>query len=154
MRQREWPKSRLDLISIDYLVELPVTARKNIHTLVINDHLSKFIQVYPVKDRTASSAAKCVLDYCLKYGIPWRLSLEIWNSLVSNRDPAFESELFQILMKELGVSKIRTTGYNPRSNGLTEQSNAIVKDYLTAYVNRESSRRSDWDTWIRELSFA
>ena len=86
------------------------------------------------------------LGYCLKYGIPWRL--------FSDRDPAFESELFQILMKELGVSKIRTTGYNPRSNGLTEQSNAIVKDYLTAYVNRESSRRSDWDTWTRELSFA
>ena len=54
-------KEALDLISIDYLVELPVTARKNIHMLVINDHFSKFIQVYPVKDRTASSAAKCVL---------------------------------------------------------------------------------------------
>eukprot|EP00112_Aurelia_sp_Birch-Aquarium-sp1_P015743 Seg3512.1 transcript_id=Seg3512.1/GoldUCD/mRNA.D3Y31 product="Retrovirus-related Pol polyprotein from transposon 412" pseudo=true protein_id=Seg3512.1/GoldUCD/D3Y31 len=146
MGQREWPKRPLDLVSIDYLVELPVTARRNIHMLVINDHFSKFIQVYPVKDGTAPTAAKCVLDYCLKFGFPWRL--------FSDRDPAFESELFQILMKELGVSKIRTTGYNPRSNGLTEQSNAIVKDYLTAYVNGKSSSRPDWDTWTRELAFA
>ena len=32
------------------------------------------------------------------------------------RDPAFESELFQLLMKMLGVKKLRTTGYyNPRA---------------------------------------
>eukprot|EP00795_Rhopilema_esculentum_P015819 gene15819-7129_t len=69
-------------------------------------------------------------------------------------DPAFESELFQTWMKKRGLSKVRTTGYNPRSNGLTEQSNVIVKDYLTANVNGKSNNRRDWDTWTRELAFA
>ena len=143
---REWPKRPLDLISIDYLVELPVTAKGNRHILVINDHFSKFIQVYAVKDRTALTASKYVLDYCLKFGFPLRL--------FSDRDPAYESELFQLLMQALGVSKIRTTGYNPRSNGLTEQSNAIVKDYLTAYVENADNVRPEWDCWTRELAFA
>ena len=58
------------------------------------------------------------------------------------------------LLKELGISKVRTTGYNPRSNGLTEQSNSIVKDYLTAYVHGNSTHRCGRDTWARELAFA
>ena len=51
------------------------------------------------------------------------------------------------------MSKVPTTGNNPRSNGLTEQSNAIVKDYLTAYVNGKNNNRQDWETWTRELAF-
>ena len=48
MGQREWPKRPLDLISIDYLVELPITARRNIHLLVSNDHFSKFSRKFRV----------------------------------------------------------------------------------------------------------
>ena len=35
---RVWPSKPLDLISIDFLVDLPKTARGNVHILVINDH--------------------------------------------------------------------------------------------------------------------
>ena len=146
MGVREWPEHPLDLVSIDYLVELPVTARSNKHIMIINDHFSKFIQAYAVKDRTALTASKCVLDYCLKFGIPLRL--------FSDRDPAFEATLFQELMKALGVKKLRTTGYNPRSNGLTEQSNSMVKDYLLAYLEESDSDRPEWDCWLRELAYA
>ncbi len=141
---REWPERPLDLISIDYLVELPITARKNKHIMVINDHFSKFIQCYAVKDRTALTASKCVLDYCSKFGFPSRL--------FSDRDPTFKSTLFQELMKTLGVQKLRTTGYNPRSNGLTEQSNAIVKNYFTAFL--QDTDRPKWDCWLMELAYA
>ena len=82
------------LVSIDLLVELLVTARINRHILCINDHFMKFIQIYPVLDRTAETAAKCVFDFFLKFGI----SLKFY----SERDPTFEAELFQILMGLLG----------------------------------------------------
>lgn len=143
---REWPNKPLELISIDYLVDLPQTSRRNKHILVINDHFSKFIQVYAVKDKTALTASRYVLDYCLRFGFPLRL--------LSDQDPAYESELFQHLMLALGVDKIRTSGYNPRSNGLTEQSNAVTKDYLRAYVLESNQLRLDWDCWTRELGFA
>ena len=47
---RDWPYKPLYLISIDYLTELPVSSKGNRHILVINDHFSKYIQIYPVKD--------------------------------------------------------------------------------------------------------
>ena len=45
---------------------------------------------------------------------------------------------------------MRTSGYNPRSNGLTEQSNLTTKNYLTAFV----TENKEWDCWLSELSFA
>ena len=125
------------------MTELPVTNRKNRHLLVINDHFSKFIQAYPVQERTAQTASTVVVDYFLRYGIP--------RKLYSDRDPSYESSLFQNVMRKLGVKKLRTTGYNPQGNGLTEQSNQTCKNYLTAYVNKKPE---NWDQHCRELSFA
>ena len=42
---------------------------------MINDQLSKFIQIYPIKD-TAKTASKCLIDYCLRFGMPVKLYLD------------------------------------------------------------------------------
>ena len=115
---REFPCAPMESVSIDLLVELSVTARNNRHIMCINDHFTKFIQIYPVSDRTAKTAAKCVFDFFLKF----RISL----TLYSGRDPAFEAELVQILMELFGVKKLRTTGYDPRANGLTEKRKEFI----------------------------
>ena len=104
--------------------------------------LTKSIQIYPVSDRTAKTAAKCVFYFFLKLGILLKL--------YSDRDPAFEVELFQILMELFGVKKLRTTGYNPRANELTEKCNEFIKNYLTSYA-RFSEK--EWDLWCRETAF-
>ena len=81
----------------------------------INNQFSKFTQLYAVPDRTVATSAKCAFDYFLKFAIA--------KALYSDCDTAFESELFQLLMKMFCVKKLRTTGYNPRANGLTEKEN-------------------------------
>ena len=50
----------------------------------------------------------------------------------------------------LGIKKLRTSGYEPRSNGLTEQSNLTTKKYLTAFV----TENKEFDCWLSELSIA
>ena len=65
--------------------------------------------------------------------------------MFSDQDPAFESELFQCILKELGVKKLRTTTYHAQSNGLTEQSNLTTKQYLTAVLETDSNRKPEWD---------
>ena len=97
---REFPNAPLELVSLDYLVNLPMTSSKHVHILSISDHFSKFCQFYPVRDRKAGTAAKCVFHYMLKFGIPLKL--------FSDRDPSFESSLFQELLRMLGVNKLRT----------------------------------------------
>ena len=64
---------------------MPVTARDNRHIMCMNDHFTKFIQIYLVSDRPAKTAAKCVFDFFLKFAI----SLKLY----SERNPAFEAEM-------------------------------------------------------------
>ena len=99
--------------------------------------------MYAVPDRTAATSAKCVFDYFLKLGIA--------KKFYSDRDPAFESELFQLLMNMFGVKKLRNIGYNPRANGLTEKANEFIKNYLASYVNYSDK---EWDLWCRQASYA
>ena len=128
MGRRHFPSKALEKISIDCLVDLPTTRAGNCHILVVNDCFSKYIQLYPVKDRLVKTAATCLVDYVMHFGIP--------DQLLSDQDPAYESPLFQELMRGLGVKKVRTTSYNPRSNGLTEQANATIKSYLTSVLTQ------------------
>ena len=140
---RAFPNRPMELVSIDFMVNLPITARGNRHLLAINDHFSKFVQLYPVCDRRASTSAKCVLDFFLKFGIALKL--------YSDRDPAFEANLFQELCKLFGIKKLRRTGYNVKANGLTEKSNEFSKSYLTAYCDAHPAY---WDMWNREAGYA
>ena len=142
MRRRKWPTAPLELISLDFLVDLPRTTKGNVHLLVINDHFTKLIKLYAIKDRKASTASACLHDYILTYGIPLKI--------LTDQDPSFESKLFQELCSWLGIKKLRTSGYNARSNGLTEQSNLTTKNYLTAFV----TENKEWDCWLSQLSFA
>eukprot|EP00795_Rhopilema_esculentum_P004930 gene4930-21270_t len=57
-------------------------------------------------------------------------------------------------MQGLGIDKRRTTAYNPRSNGLTEQSNSIVKTYLTAALEQNKLVSNVWDKWLQEACYA
>ena len=143
---RSWPSRPLELVSIDFIVDLPTTPRGHKHILVINDQFSKFLKCYPLKDRTAQTTCKYLFDYCLTFGIPLKL--------YSDRDPAFEAELFQLLMQQFEVKKLGTSGYRPQANGLTEQSNSTVKNYLRKYLNSKGSKQPDWDLWLRELCYA
>ena len=47
---RTFSKSPMELVSIDYLVELPMIKRGNKHILSINDQFMRFTQIYAVSE--------------------------------------------------------------------------------------------------------
>ena len=74
----------------------------------------------------AGTAATCLIDYLMTFGIPLKL--------YSDCDSRNESKLFQNVMKMLGTKKLRTTGYNAKANGLCEELNGIIEIYILMYV--------------------
>ena len=105
----------------------------------------KFIKSYPVKDHTAPTTAKCVVDFCLAFGKPCRLYLDM--------DPACQAQLFQEIMKGLRVHKVHMCGYTLNANGLTEQSKNMIKQYLTKYIEKSNQKQQNWDRWTYEAIF-
>ena len=116
-----------------FFIRFTENNKGNVHLLVINDDFTKLIKLYAIKDCKASTASACLHDYILIYGIPLKI--------LTDEDPSLESKLFQELCNSLGIKKLTTSGYNPRSNGLTKQSNLTTKNYLTAFVTEDK----DWD---------
>ena len=49
--RREFPSRPNQLVSIDFIVNLPTTSRRNVHILTIVDNFTKYIRCYAVKDR-------------------------------------------------------------------------------------------------------
>ena len=70
MGRRKWPTAPLELISLDFLVDLPRARKGNVHLLVINDHFTRLTKLYAIEDGKASTASACLHDYILTYGIP------------------------------------------------------------------------------------
>ena len=70
MGRRKWSTAPLELISLDFLVNLSRTTKGNVHLLIINDHFTTFVKLYATKDCKALTASVCLHDYILTYAIP------------------------------------------------------------------------------------
>lgn len=113
-------------ISLDSIVALPEDSESNSCILVVIDNFTKFIELFPMPDLSAVSAAKALLSIIGRYGMV--------QFIRSDRGGQFVSEIFQALVKFVGSSQILTIGYRPQANGIVERSNAEIMRHLTAIV--------------------
>ena len=98
---------------------LPISQSGNSYLLVLGDYFTRCMEAYPIPDQQAETVArKLVNEFISRFGVP----LEIHSDQGRN----FESELFQHVCSELGITKTRTTPYRPSSNGLVERFNRIL----------------------------
>ena len=71
--------------------------------------------------------------------------------LISDRDPRWNSEVFQELMKLISVKHAMSTAHHPQTDGQTERMNRVVEEMLRHYVN---DRQDDWDLLLPCCEFA
>ena len=74
--------------------------------------------------------------------------------MLSDQDPSFVSNLFSKLMRLLSLKKQRTSGHNPRSNGLVEQANRSVRNYLMSILTENNLVKNYWDRWLLEMCYS
>lgn len=130
--------SPIDRIGIDVIGPLPKTKRGNRFLLVIGDHFTRWMEVYPLPDQQADKVAeKFVGEFISRFGVP----LEVHTDQGRN----FESSLFREVCKLLEVHKTRSTSYRPSSNGLIEKFNYNLEKMIRTFVN---SNMNNWDNFI------
>jgi hypothetical protein len=114
------PLWKWDDISMDFIVGLPLTARKKDSIWVILDRLTKtahFIAVHTTY--SVQNYAELYIDQivCL-HGIP--------KTIVSDRGTQFVPRCWEQLHESLGTKLIRSSSYHPQTDGQTERVNEIV----------------------------
>ncbi|MES9880687.1 MAG: reverse transcriptase domain-containing protein [Sedimenticola sp.] len=125
----------MDCLATDILGPLPKTPRGNRYILVVADHFSKWVEIFPIEDQTAETCARVILNEVIaRFGTPL--------SIHSDQGRNYESQVFKELCRMLEVKKTRCSPKNPRGNGVVERFNKTLVRMIKAYLCGE---QQDWD---------
>ena len=114
------------------------------YILVVCDYFTKYTEAYPLKDKTARSAADELMDKWLPtFGFPLFLH--------SDQGKEFDNTMIHNLSELLGMVKTKTTPYHPRSDGLVERFNRTLLAMLAMFVTRE---HDNWDDLLPFMMLA
>ena len=133
----------VDFTSIEETV--PLKEDPVIHNvLVLQDHFSKYVVAYVVKDQTARTAAKTLrIGYFGLFGTP--------AYLVSDQGKAFTGHIITHLCELYGVQKLRTSPYHAQTNGQVERMNQTI---IHMIGKLEEDRKARWSEHLPELLMA
>jgi RNase H-like domain found in reverse transcriptase/Reverse transcriptase (RNA-dependent DNA polymerase)/Integrase zinc binding domain/Chromo (CHRromatin Organisation MOdifier) domain/Retroviral aspartyl protease len=141
----ESPSQRWETVTMDFIVQLPKTARGSDSVVVFVDKLSK--QVHFVANKTTDSAAdvaRLFFDNVFRlHGMP--------TTIVSDRDTKFTSRFWKELHRLMDTKLAMSTAFHPQTDGQTERANQTLESILRAFVNQ---RQSNWDLLLSSAEFA
>ena len=114
------------------------------NVLFLQDHFSKYVVAYVVKDQTARTAAETLrIGYFGLFGAP--------AYLVSDQGKAFTGHIITHLCELYGVQKLRTSPYHAQTNGQVERMNQTI---IRMIGKLEEDRKACWSEHLPELLMA
>jgi hypothetical protein len=131
-------------ISMDFITHL-VPSQGYDAILVVADRLTKMRHFIPCK---ASCGAEDVARLYIRY--VWKLH-GLPTTIVSDRGPQFVAQFWKHLTRRLRINALLSTAFHPETDGQTERLNAILEEYLRAYI---TYLQDDWAEWLPLAEFA
>jgi hypothetical protein len=122
------PEWKWDDISMDFIVGLPMMARKCDSISVIMDQLSKSAHFVPVNTNYK------VQRYEEIYIASMLCLHGVLKMIISDRGLQFVAHFWEQLHASLGTHLIHSSAYRPQTDGQTERVNQILIDMLRALV--------------------
>ena len=114
------------------------------NVLVLQDHFSKYVVAYVVKDQTACTAAETLrIGYFGLFVVP--------AYLISDQGKAFMGHVITHLCELYGVQKLRTSPYHAQTNGQVEHMNQTI---IRMIGKLEEDKKACWSEHLPELLMA
>ena len=114
------------------------------NVLVLQDHFSKYVVAYVVKDQTACTATDTLrIGYFGLFDVP--------AYLVSDQGKAFMGHVITHLCELYGVQKLRTSPYHAQTNGQVERMNQTI---IHMIGKLEEDKKACWSKHLPELLMA
>ena len=129
-----------ELMGMDILVDLKVTAKGNKHIVVITDYYTKWPEAFAVPDHKAETLAKIIVTKIMsRHGAPERI--------ITDRGQDFMSDVYRQITEMINTKHSPTTPYHPQTDGQTER----MIGTITGLLRRMAETENDWD---EQLPFA
>jgi hypothetical protein len=137
------PTRPLEIVTMNIIGPLPTSQNKNKYILAMCDHFSKWTAAFPLKDQTAAKVAVRLVEFIASHGIP--------EQILTDQGTNFQSELMAELYELMDIRRIRTSPFDPQTDGITERFNQTLKRMLASFVNK---KQDNWDGLLLMLTFA
>jgi hypothetical protein len=139
------PGYRWEVISLDFVTDLPKTNNGYDAVCVFVDKLTKMVHISPtVSDCDAPELAQIFIrDIYRLHGLP--------KQFLHDRGTQFMSRFFTRLCQGLGIQQLPSSAFHPQTDGQTERVNRVLEDTLRHFTNAE---QTNWDTLLPMVEFA
>ena len=116
------------------------TCGKKAFILGIIDSFSRHLTLRLIPNKKASSVAREICDYFQVMGTP--------RTILTDRGKEFNNGLNAWLLRLTGVGHAKTSAYHPQTNGLAEEANKTVQNYIRKAIDAHNRQRTDIDTFL------
>jgi transposase InsO family protein len=138
-------ESKWEVISMDFIVGLPITVQRHDSILVVIDTLTKsahFVLVHTTYQ--APDIARVFISEIVRlHGVPKRI--------ISDRGSVFTGQFWTSFQEALGTQLSFSTAYHPETDGQTKRVNQNLEDMLRMYV---MDQQKHWDEFLTLVEFA
>ena len=116
-------------IAMDIVGPLPKSRNGKRYILVAYDYATRFPEAIALKSITAETIAEELIKLFARVGIP--------EEILTDQGTNFTAELLNELYRLFHVKAICTSPYHPRTNGLVERFNGMLKNMLKKFFTEE-----------------
>ena len=129
-------------IAMDIFGPLPITLRHHEYILSIQDQLTKYLILIPMKDTTSESIITELFDhYIYIFSSP--------KHVLTDQGSNFVSELISNFENLFKIKHIKTSTFHPQSNGSLERAHGVVKDLIKTAMEEN---HNDWDENLKLIT--
>ena len=127
----------LEKIFLDLYGPLIPSNEGNKYVLTLQDDLSKFSLAFPVKDKSASTIAKTLVEnyFCI-FGFP--------NSILTDQGTEFINEVMNEICSILEIDKLSSSAYHHETLGSIENSHKRLGNFLRTSCGKSPN----WEAWL------
>lgn len=129
------------VVHLDHLGPFVTSARGSSYILAAICNLTKFVQLYAVKNTKANTTIRKVKDFIMRFGAPERI--------VTDRGTCFTADLFSELCNSHGIRLTLNSSRHAQANGQVERLNQTILPALQSNLRDFDGRR--WDENLGQL---
>lgn len=138
------PSRPFERVHMDLITNFAVSDRGNKHLLVIVDELTRYVEMCPIKNKTAEEVGVAFFNkFVCRHGVP--------EVLISDNGREFNNRVFETLAELMKINKVNIQPYRPEANGVCERANKKILEALRTTVGGEDP---NWDLHLDYIQFS
>lgn len=137
------PTTSFDIIEMDIVGPLMPSHDGHRYILTIQDVLTKYVVLVPVRTKSAESVARAFIDnFLLTFGAVSKIKTDMGTE--------FMNSLFEEVMKILQIHHAHSTPYHPQTIGALERNHRNLNEFLRNYTDEALD---DWIDYVKYYEF-